>query len=77
MSTINQRKATLYILQNSNQYASFRFSYNMSNKRSLNRLSTKQLIAKKNAWDKAINKQLHRYVEALPRLVPAFGGVTL
>lgn len=75
--TINKRKATLYILDNSQQYHMYRFSYRMNNKRRLNRLSTKQLIAKKAAWDKAITKARNNYVNALPRMVPAFGGVTL
>lgn len=74
---INQRKALLYLLENRQEYTTLRFSYQMTNKRKLNRLSTKQLAAKKAAWDKKMDQQRRNYTNRLSRLQPAFGGVAL
>lgn len=56
------RKATLFLLNNRTEYAMLRFNYKNSCKRAMNRLSTKQLVAKIRTFDLRTTKATSAYV---------------
>lgn len=53
-STLNPRKAALYVLTQKKAYQRFLQNYQIRNKRPLHRLSTTQLQAKLRSWDRQL-----------------------